>query len=251
MGGDGLAVAGVGHHHPAKALFQVQNAAGKAQHRHNLAGYRDVKAVLPGDALHPAPQAVHNIAQLPVVHVHAALPGDFLHVDSQGVPLLDVVVQHGGAEVVGRADGVEVPGEVEVDVLHGHHLGVASPGRAALHAEDGAQGGLPQGYQDALSQAAEGVGQAHGGGGFPLPGGGGVDGGDENQLPVAPRALPEEAGVHLGLVVSIEFQVLGVHPGGGGNLPDGAHLAGLGDLNVGRNVHGGALLCEIKRYDLF
>ena len=156
-----------------------------------------------------------------------------------------MVVQHGGAEVVGRADGVEIPGEVEVDVLHGHHLGIASPGRAALHAEDGAQGGLPQGHQGVFPQAAEGVGQAHGGGGFALPGGGGVDGGDENQLSVAPLALPEEAGVHLGLVVSIELQIPGVHPGGGGNLRDGTHLTGLGDFDIGRNVHGGALLCVI------
>ena len=82
-----------------------------------------------------------------------------------------------------------------------------------------------------------------------LPGGGGVDGGDENQFSLSPAALPEETGVHLGLVIAVELQVLGIHPCGGGDLRDGTHRAGLGNLDVGRNVHGGALLCEMKRYD--
>ncbi len=33
------------------------------------------------------------------------------YVDAQGVALLDVVVQHGGQQVIGCADGVEVAGE--------------------------------------------------------------------------------------------------------------------------------------------
>ena len=37
--------------------------------------------LLPGHALHPAPQAVHDVPQLAVVHVHGPLPGDILGVD--------------------------------------------------------------------------------------------------------------------------------------------------------------------------
>ena len=178
MGRDGLAIVGVAHHHPAQPGFQVRDVRGEAQHRHNLAGHGDVKPVLPGHALHPAPQAVHDVSQLPVVHVHTAFPGDLLHVNAQLVALLNMVVQHGGQQVVGRADGVEVPGEVEIDVLHGHHLGVSAAGGAALHAEHRPQGRLPQGHQGVLPQAAHGVRQTHGGGGLALPGGGGIDGGD-------------------------------------------------------------------------
>ena len=68
-----------------------------------------------------------------------------LGVDAQGVALLDVVVQHGGQQVVGRADGVEVAGEVEVDVLHGHYLGIAAAGGAALDAEHRDPGTAPAG----------------------------------------------------------------------------------------------------------
>jgi hypothetical protein len=42
----------------------------------------------------------------------------------------------GGGEIVGRADRVDVAGQVEVEVLHRDHLAVAAAGRAALDAED-------------------------------------------------------------------------------------------------------------------
>ena len=142
--GHGLVVIGVAHYDTGQPLLQILQVGGQAEHSHNLGGHCDVEAILPGHALHPAAQAVHNIAQLPVVHVHAALPSDFLHVDAQGVALLNMVVQHGRQQVVGCADGVEIAGKVEVDFLHGHHLGVTTAGSAALHAEHGAQRGLPQ-----------------------------------------------------------------------------------------------------------
>ena len=128
---------------------------------------------------------------------------------------------------------------MEVDVLHGHHLGISAPGRAALHTEDRSQGRFPQGHQGVFSQAAESIGQAHGGGGFPLSGGSGIDGGDQDQLPVLPLVLPQEAGVHLGLAAAIELQILGGHSGGGGDFTNGTHGTGLGNLDVGRNVHSG------------
>lgn len=71
-------------------------------------------------------------------------------------------------------DGVEVPGEVEVDVLHGDHLGIAASGGPALHAEHRPQGRLPQGGHGVFADFPQAVRQAHGGGGFPLPGGVGV-----------------------------------------------------------------------------
>ena len=78
------------------SFLQVLQIGGQAEHCHNLAGHGDVKAVLPGGAVGLATQAVHDIAQLPVVHVHAPPPSDPPGVDAQGIALLDVVVQHGG-----------------------------------------------------------------------------------------------------------------------------------------------------------
>ena len=43
-------------------------------------------------------------------------------IDVEFVSLVDVVVDHGGQEVVRQFDGVEIAGEVQVDVLHRHDL---------------------------------------------------------------------------------------------------------------------------------
>jgi hypothetical protein len=57
-------------------------------------------------------------------------------------------------QVVRQRNGVEVAGEVQVDVLHRHHLRVAAAGRAALHAEHRAQRGLAQ-ADDARSRCGD------------------------------------------------------------------------------------------------
>ena len=178
VGGDGTAVEGIGHDHAAQPGLQVGDVTGQTQNGHDLAGHGDVEAVLPGDTLHFAAQAVDDVAQLAVVHVHAALPDDLLDVDAQGVALLDVVVQQSGQQVVGRADGVEIAGEVKIDVLHGDDLGIAAAGGSALDAEHRPQRRLPQGGYGVFADFAQAVRQAHGGGGLALAGGGGGDGGD-------------------------------------------------------------------------
>ena len=48
--------------------------AGQAQHGHDLAGHGDVEPVLPGYPLHPASQAVDDVAELAVVHTCPATP---------------------------------------------------------------------------------------------------------------------------------------------------------------------------------
>ena len=56
-------------------------------------------------------------------------------VEAQLVALVQVVVDHRGEQVVRRRDGVEVAGEVQVELLHRQDLAVAAAGGAALDAE--------------------------------------------------------------------------------------------------------------------
>ena len=239
-GGDRLAVVGVGADDAGQPLLQIVQAGGQAEHRHHLAGDGDVKAVLPGGAVGLAAQTVHDEAELTVVHVHAALPGDAAGVDVQRVALLDAVVDHGSQQVIGGADGVDVAGEVEVDVLHGHHLGVAAAGGAALDAKDGAERGLAQAEHGLFAQSAEGVGQAHAGGGLALAGGGGADGGDQDQLAL-PAALLGQTMVDLGLIAAVGDDVGVVEAKARGDLGDGAQGGFLRDLDIG--LHSVVLLC--------
>ena len=131
---------------------------------------------------------------------------------------------------------MEVAGEVQVDVLHGDHLGVTAAGGAALDAEHGAERGLPQADEGTLADLVEAVGETHRGGGLALTGGGGADGGDQDQLGLAGQ-LADLGQVQLGLILAVELQVLLVDAGLCGDLRDLLGLILLGDLNVRLESH--------------
>ena len=231
-GRDRLAVVGIGADDAGQALFEVLEVGGQAEDGHDLAGDRDVEAVLTRGAVDLAAKAVDEETQLAVVHVHAALPGDAARVDVQRVALLDGVVDHGRQQVVGGADGVDVPGEMEVDVLHRHDLGVAAAGRAALDAEHRAQARLAQAEHRALAQRAHRIGQADAGGGLSLPGRGRADGGDKDQLAFGAFALGQLV-AELGFVAAVGDDLILRHAELGRHFGNGQHLGALGDLDIG------------------
>ena len=243
-GAYGLLITGAGHHDAAQPRLQVGQAGGQAQDGHDLGGHHDVEAVLPRVAVARAAQAHGDVAQRAVVHVHHALPRDAAHVDAQRVAVVHVVVDQCRQQVVRQRDGREVTGEVQVDVLHRHHLRVAAAGRAALHAEHRAQRGLAQADQRLLADAVERIAQAHGGGGLALAGRCGADGRDEDELAVGPLLQRVQVGQRdLGLVVAIRHQVLvGNAQPVAGDVAHALQCGPLGDLDV--RGHGNFLRLE-------
>ena len=231
---DRLAVAGVGHDDVAEPLLEVVEVLGQAEDRHHLGGHGDVEAGLARIAVGDAAERADDLAQRAVVHVHDAAPGDAATVDAEVVAPVDVVVDHRRQEIVRRRDGVEVAGEMEVDVLHRHDLGVAAASGAALHAERRPERRLAQAQHRLLADVVEGVGEADRGRGLALAGGRRRDRRDQDQLAVRLRA--ERLDVvhrHLGLVVAVGLEVLGrdaeLFPG---DVEDRPLVGGLGDFDV-------------------
>ena len=152
------------------------------------------------------PRRRRHAPQGAVVHVHRAAPGDARRVEPERIAPIDVVVDQRGQQVVGGGDGVEVAGEVQVDLVGRGHLGRAAARRAALHAEAGPERRLAQADQGIAPDAGQGVAEPDGGGGLALAGGGRADGGDEHQPPAPGRQLGQELAGELGLVRSITIQ---------------------------------------------
>ena len=80
------------------------------------------------------------MAKRPVVHVQGAGPEDVGRVDIEprqtgsGAELVtefafmeQAGIEGGRGQVVGGGEGVKIPGEVQVHLLHRHHLGHAAP----------------------------------------------------------------------------------------------------------------------------
>ena len=137
-----LAVAGIANHDFRQALLEVVEVLGEAEDRHHLGRDRDVETIFARKAVGGTAQRRHDRAQGPIVHVHHPPPCDASAIDAERIAPIDVIVDQRCEQVVGSADGMEIAGEMQVDVFHRHDLRVAPAGGAALDAEAGPERGL-------------------------------------------------------------------------------------------------------------
>ena len=168
LGGHGLAVVGLADRDRPEPLAEIPEIARDRDEGHDLARGGDVEAGLARVPVRAAAETRDDIAQGAVVHVEAAPPGDRERVDAEHVAVQDVRVDQGREQVVRGRDGVEVAGEVQVQVLHRHDLRVAAPCRAALDAEDRPEGRLAQAEHGVPPEDAETLRQRHRGRRLPL-----------------------------------------------------------------------------------
>ncbi len=122
-----------------QADLQVLDIMCKAENCHNLGRGCNLKSILPWHSSRLSAQPVGNTTQLAVIHVHSSLPGNPFCIYSQFIALIDVVVQHSCQQVVCSSNGMEVASKMEVDVFHGHNLGITASRSASLHPEHRSQ----------------------------------------------------------------------------------------------------------------
>ncbi len=168
-----------------------------------------------------------------VVHVDRARPRNATRIDSERVPLMDVVVEHRREQRVRARDRVEIAGEVQIDIVHRHHLREPAARRAAFDTEHGSQTRLPNAQRDLLAHAPQRLRESHRHGALALAGRRRVGRGDDDETSLRwPRRNVER---NLGLVLPVEVEIVAPESELGGHVLDGAHLHLLGDLDVGWN----------------
>ena len=120
---------------------------------------------------------------------------------------------------------MKIAGEMQIDLLHRHHLGIAAAGSAALHAKTRAERRLAQADRGALAHAIEGVAQADQRGGLAFPRGCRADGGHEDELALGvPMQGLHEGQRELGLGVAVGDEVVGGEGGEGGEGSKGREV---------------------------
>ena len=233
------------HHHVAQALLEVAQILRQTQHGHRLGSHGDVEAGFARHAIAQPAQAQIYVAQRAVVHVQHTAPNEPAHVQAQLVTLLEMIVDHRGEQVVRRGDGVNIPREVQVDVLHGDDLRVAAARRAALDAKAGAQRRLAQADHGFFAHPAQPVPQAHGHGRLALARRGGIDPRHQHQLAreFILDLIVEFQG-NLGLVGTVRHQMFMrnaqlVRDGG-----DGFRIRLLGNFNIAEQWVSPTLSCS-------
>src|SRR5690606_35922270 len=227
-------VAAIADDDVADRFLEILDRGGEAQDRHDFGRDGDVEAGLTRIAVGDAAQRSDDLAQGAVVHVEHTAPGDAAGVDLLGVAPIDVVVDQRAQQVVGAGDRVEVAGEVEVEVLHWHDLGITAAGGAALHAERRAQRRLAQAHRRILADTVEAVGQADRSRGLAFAGRGRVDRGHQDQLAVFTALLlvdPLHGDLGLGAAIGLECFFRDTQLGS--DLVDRLHLGLTGDFDIG------------------
>ena len=139
-----LSVVAVTNRNPAKPPAQVLEIAGDRGDGHHFRCGRDVEPGLARIPVGPSAQADGDLPQRAVIDVDRTPPRDAERVQVMTVAVQDGGIEHGRQQVVGRSNRVDVAREVQIQVLHRHHLRIAAAGRAPLDPEDRPQRRFPQ-----------------------------------------------------------------------------------------------------------
>ncbi len=221
LGGDGFAVQVAGQLDAADARTQIVQIARQRQNGHQLGGGGDDEAIRSLDAVGGAPLADGEVAQGAVVHVEGARPEDVVCIDIEprqagsGAELVTefALMEQAGIEgrrrqIVGGGEGVKVTGEVQVHLLHRHHLGVTTTGGAPLDPEYGPEARLADGGDAGLADVVESHGEAQGGHRLALAKRGGGDGAHQHQLARRFGERLEQVEAEFALVVAVWAQLV-------------------------------------------
>ena len=183
--------------------------------------------------------------QRTVVHVHRALEDHLFRIYAERIALVYAVVDHGAEQIIGRGHGVNIAGEVQVDVLHGQHLGVSAAGGAAFDAEHRTEGGFAQGDDRPFPDLGHRVAEAHGRRCLALAGRRGTDGGHEHELAV--RAVLQGfvySGLHFCLIVAVQLKSILVNIQFFCDIDDLLHFCVLCDLYIRQHAEPPIIFAE-------
>ena len=129
-----------------------------------------------------------------------------------------------------------VAGEVEVEVLHGQYLAVATTRGTTFDTKSRTHRRLPDCGDSLQSKLAEALDEPHNGRRLSLSERSGGDRGYVDVLASGTiRNVLEDIEVYLGLVVTKRNQVTLVDAELGSNLDDRLDICGLGDIKIGWN----------------
>ena len=234
LGRDRLALGRLADGDAAEPLPQVGEVARDGDEAHDLARRSDVEAGLARRSVRTSAETGDHVAQVPVVHVHAPAPGDRERIEPGGVPVVEVRVDERGEEVVRGRDRVQVAGEVEVQVFHGHDLRVAASGRASLDPEHRTQRGLAQAQDRLAPEHAETLGQRDRRRRLALARGRRRDRRDVDQLGIGAVGQPiDDREVDLRLVAAVRLDLVVLEPELVRDVEDRPQGRGLRDLEAG------------------
>ena len=239
LGGDRRPVGRGRQDDAAESGAQVEQVRGKSEDGHHLGADGDDVLGLARDPVLAPAEADDDVAQGAIADVDDARPEDPVRVDAERVLVVEAVVEERAGEIVRGPDGMDVAGQVEVEVLHRDDLAVAAAGRSALDPEDRPERRLADVDRGLLPDDVEALGEPDRGRRLALAERRRGDRGHDHVLAARTLGLEpcDRLERHLRLGRPVELELVVGDPEVAGDVDDRARLDRTGDLEVGREAH--------------
>jgi len=220
----------------AKTFLQVFNIMGQAKDGHDFGSNSNHEPVFAHKTAGFTAQADNNMTESTVVHIHDAAPGNLTGIDPQFIALMDMVVNHCGQQVVGSRNGVHIPREMQIDVIHRNNLRIAAASSTALDSKHRPQGRFAECYDGFFANLIKGLDKANARRGFTFPSRGRRDGRYKDQFPVGFlfQAFQYIKG-NLCFIVTILFQFFRMDIQFFSNLANWLHNIFLCNLDIAKH----------------
>ena len=162
-----------------------------------------------------------------------------MRLDVELISVVQMVVDHGGQQVVSRTNGVEITGQVQVELLHRQHLGIPGASGTALDAEGRAHGGLTQSEHAALTDLLQALSQTDCSGRLAFAKGCGGDGRDDDVF--AARTIPvllDDLEINLGDIAPVGLDAPFLDASPSCHLFDGVKVGLTSNVQIRLHRHG-------------
>ena len=123
---------------------QIIFICSQTQNCHNLGSWSDIKSRFTGNTIGFSSQSGHNITKATVVYIKYTIPQNFFQGKAIILILIHIVIQQSRNHIMGRSNGMEVTGKVQVDFLHRKNLSISTSGCSTFHTETRTQRRLTQ-----------------------------------------------------------------------------------------------------------
>ena len=121
-----------GHDDPAQTSLKLRQVTGEAEDRHGLARDGDIER---GFSHRTVIKPQHNPAQRPLVEIERATPDDLARIDVERITPVEMIVDHRRQQIGRSRDRMEIPGKMQIDLIHRCHLRATTAGCPALGTE--------------------------------------------------------------------------------------------------------------------
>ena len=191
LGGDEAAVLSLANDDAPDPLTEILEVTRQGEDGHDLRCGRDDETRLAWHAVLVATEAGDDVPQGTIVDIQRPRPGDKARADIE-LPVENSRIDHRRQQVVGGFDGVDVAGEVQVDLLHRDDLRQAAASAAALDPEQRPGRRLSQAERRIGADPTQALGQADGARGFAFAGAGWRDRSHDDEATIWPVLEPLE-----------------------------------------------------------